>query len=465
MRDESTPVTGPVAVYVLTTEGPVRLERISRESAAASSMVCLRRTSRKFDTLSTAYDDFVRAPTGVIDREFSAASAGAYRLDVSAEITDGDSWQFGVFVAHALHANGRLCGPEHPADVALLLTGSVDADLRVGDVAHVREKLHAANGEIELLAEAGADVRVILPAGDAAGQIIGGTDNVNVERAGSAAEILADLGIQARGLSADPLIPAGGNPPRAEVESRGRKSGRQSRTVALVLGGIIVAGVVGAGVLLTPNRIEQSRTINRAVIPVTPQTSQSESAQEVSRKPQTIPKSPSETATRSVESSKPAADVQTTSAARDSVAEPVPLPSVTVAIVERRAPDGATCANVLFGTAEAAMSNVRKDSATAFAVSQGRGLCGLAFVLTPGEVGGRVQASIEFESGRLIEQGRRPPVWVEGAELTAPVRWYVDLPQRRAETLDYRVTVKSTSNGKDGETKALVSTFRHRVEP
>ena len=43
MRDESTPVTGPVAVYVLTTEGPVRLERISRESVAASSMVCLRR--------------------------------------------------------------------------------------------------------------------------------------------------------------------------------------------------------------------------------------------------------------------------------------------------------------------------------------------------------------------------------------------------------------------------------------
>lgn len=453
MRDESTPVTGPVAVYVLTTEGPVRLERISRESVAASSMVCLRRTSRKFDTLSTAYEDFVRAPTGVIDRDYPAASSGAYRLDISAEITDGDSWQFGVFVAHALHANGYLCGPDRAPEMALLLTGSVDADLRVGGVAHVREKLHAANGEIEMLTKAGAGVRVILPASDAAGQITSGLESFVVERAGSAAEWVAALGFSAPGSPADIAITASSNSGRAEVASPNQNSERLRRRIGLVVGGIAAAGVIGAGVLLMSNRMDEPRTPERVVSPATSPTSQPESAQVEPRTPRSKPVSPS-LATR-----------QTTSKARASSSGPAEPPAVTVAILERRAPDGATCANVLFGTAEAALSNVRKESTTVFAVSQGRELCGLTFVLTPDIIGARVQATIEIESGRLIEQGRRPPVWVEGAELTAPVRWDVDLPQRRTAALDYRVRIKIMHVGEGSETNEVVSTYRHRINP
>ena len=453
MRVESTPVTGPVAVYVLTTEGPVRLERLSRESGAASSMVCLQRSSRKFDSLSTAYEDFVRAPTGVIDRDYPAAGSGAYRLDISAEITDGDSWQFGVFVAHALHANGCLCGPDRTPEVALMLTGSVDVDLRVGDVAHVREKLHAANGDIELLTEVGIDVRVILPVSDAAGQNNDSPENVVVERVGSAAELVTALGFSAPGLSADLAAAASGTSERAEAANGDHNSVRKSRRTGLAVGGIVVAGVVVAGALLMPNRIDEPSTTERVVIPTTSPASEPESAQVELRIPRPKPVSP------------PAAAGKNMSGVRDSSAAPADSPAVTVSILERRAPDGATCANVLFGTAEAALSNVRKGSTAEFAVSQGRGLCGLSFVLTPDGVGGRAQATIEIESGRLIEQGRRPSVWLEGAELTAPVRWDVDLPQRRTAALNYRIRIKMTHVGEGGETNEIVSIYRHRIDP
>ena len=148
-------------VYVGTTEGPVAIERIIREAAPNSAM-CIGRSTREA-IASTGYEAFVKQPSGVIERELGPYSPGAFRLDVSTDIGDGDSWQLGVFVAHALAVEGRLADYHEDADAALWLTGEVANDLEVKSVGHVPDKLRASRGEFETLASSGIAVTLIVP--------------------------------------------------------------------------------------------------------------------------------------------------------------------------------------------------------------------------------------------------------------------------------------------------------------
>ena len=51
------------------------------------------------------YDQFVRRPTGIIEKLLGPS---AYRVDVSAPITQGDSWQLGMAIAHILKHNNEF---------------------------------------------------------------------------------------------------------------------------------------------------------------------------------------------------------------------------------------------------------------------------------------------------------------------------------------------------------------------
>lgn len=132
-----------IAIFIATTNGPVLVDRITPEPAP-QSMVCLRRQSEVLP-ISLDYDDFVRAGSGVIMREFGPYEEGAFRLDVSAPIETGLSWQLGIFAAHAIFKSEtcELSGPD-TADLIVWLSGTVDNDLNVGDVDHMAEKVEAS---------------------------------------------------------------------------------------------------------------------------------------------------------------------------------------------------------------------------------------------------------------------------------------------------------------------------------
>ncbi len=151
-----------IRVYVGTTEGPVAIERITREAAPNSAM-CIERSTREA-TASAGYEAFVKQPSGVIERELGPYPPGAFRLDVSSDIGDGESWQLGVFVAHALAAEGWLAEHHEDADAALWLTGEVANDLEVRPVGHVPDKLRAARAELEALVARSMPVTMIVPA-------------------------------------------------------------------------------------------------------------------------------------------------------------------------------------------------------------------------------------------------------------------------------------------------------------
>jgi hypothetical protein len=130
---------GKLRVLIATTNGPVEIQLLTEEDAAIGRCVaCIGGTTEMAD-IASAYHAFVVRPTGVIEGRFGHS---CYRLDVSARIDAGSSWQLGVLAAHALLAAGRLAQENDVADGILWVTGSVrPVDLTVGAVSHVPEKL------------------------------------------------------------------------------------------------------------------------------------------------------------------------------------------------------------------------------------------------------------------------------------------------------------------------------------
>ncbi|WP_135076277.1 hypothetical protein [Terasakiella sp. SH-1] len=148
-------------VYIATTEGPVCIQRISREDPDVRSVVCLNGTAKALP-ISRAYDSFVKEPTGVVQRSYAHPS---YRMDVDRVITDGNSWQLGAFVAHALENEEELAGPEDEIDTVLWCTGELDRDLKVRPVDHIKEKLLASQALFQQLREQNIRVFCFLPSG------------------------------------------------------------------------------------------------------------------------------------------------------------------------------------------------------------------------------------------------------------------------------------------------------------
>jgi len=141
-----------VTVFILTTKGPVRIQRISEEELGVQSVICLDGRAQALP-ISSRYDAFVRNPTGIIER---ATGHGAYRMDVDRMIDDGDSWQLGVYLAHLSENNTDQ-------DIYVFATGEVDRELRVRPVSHISEKLDQAYDLMRALQREVKRVRVFVP--------------------------------------------------------------------------------------------------------------------------------------------------------------------------------------------------------------------------------------------------------------------------------------------------------------
>ena len=144
-----------ITVYILTTQGPVRIQRITEEPSGIQSVVCLDGRAQALP-ISSRYDAFVRNPTGVIER---ATGHGAYRIDVDQIIDDGDSWQLGIFIAHMLN------GMDWAEDLHIFATGEVDRDLNIRPVGYVDEKLDRARNLFHELQDKGVNLHIFVPVG------------------------------------------------------------------------------------------------------------------------------------------------------------------------------------------------------------------------------------------------------------------------------------------------------------
>lgn len=180
-------MNGPVRVVVATTEGPSTVLRVTAEDPALRSVVCLGRSTTTL-AISRAYDAFVRAPTGVVER---AVGHRAFRVDVSTPIDDGDSWQLGLYLAHRLKAAGRLAEDEGPAALVLWASGRVDADLTVQPVDRLDEKLRRSAA---LFATPGIRIMAVVPVAQAEA-LAGLPASVESMAVGAIGPILRHLGL------------------------------------------------------------------------------------------------------------------------------------------------------------------------------------------------------------------------------------------------------------------------------
>lgn len=150
-----------IRVYIATTQGPVAVQRLSQEDPALRSVICLNGTAETLP-ISRAYDNFVKEPTGVVQRHYDHPT---FRMDVAAPITDGNSWQLGTFIAHALAAEDLLAAPDDSVDTVLWLSGEVDRDLNVRPVDHIEEKLKQSQDFFDQMRAQDIRVMCYIPGG------------------------------------------------------------------------------------------------------------------------------------------------------------------------------------------------------------------------------------------------------------------------------------------------------------
>jgi hypothetical protein len=239
---------GKLRVLIATTNGPVEIQLLTEEDAAIGRCVaCVGGTTETAD-IASAYHAFVVRPTGVIEGRFGHS---CYRLDVSARIDAGSSWQLGVLAAHALLAAGRLAQENDVADGILWVTGSVrPVDLTVGAVSHVPEKLANSLDRLKQELNAQRPVLLAIPAANAAEVSASARQEISELGAElvvvSHAQALFDvLGMKLPGAASKALVPALSAlaVPQEAVSAKPRRR-MYAWAAAAVLIGIVAAGAV-----------------------------------------------------------------------------------------------------------------------------------------------------------------------------------------------------------------------------
>ncbi len=237
---------GKLRILIATTNGPVEIQLLTEEDVAIGrSVACIGGTTETAD-IASAYHAFVVRPTGVIEARFGHA---CYRLDVSARIDAGSSWQLGVLAAHALLAAGRLAQENDVADGILWVTGSVrPVDLTVGAVSHVPEKLANSLGRLKQELNAGRPVLLAVPAANATE--VSATEELLAFGAELAivshAQALFDvLGMKLPNAASKALVPALSAlaVPQGTISENPRRR-LNAWAIAAVLIGVVAAGAV-----------------------------------------------------------------------------------------------------------------------------------------------------------------------------------------------------------------------------
>ncbi len=405
-----------IRVYLATTGGSVQVERLTRERAQQSA-VCLQRTTKVL-AISGNYDAFVRQPSGVIEREFGPLEPGAFRLDVSGSIDEGDSWQLGVFAAHMLVAAGRLAAPDDTIDAAVWLTGSVNNDLRVGMVAHLPEKLHASRDEFTRLVTQGVPITLVLPRGSR--PVVENFDllpELKLVEVDSTADLGAVLDL-ATGKGGPERNDEDAAEPRP-VLTHPPETRRPGRRWLL---GIALAAATGAAVfailIVLPDLSAWSALTARGEF------QHLENALASARERDEL-----------VQGLAARAYQRWLSANRPGDGE------IEVLLYEQRPPDGRTCAAVHFRNVEPLRIPVPKRPSGEFSPSTHDGLCGLAYTLVVRDEPMYVALSLQVTSGRHLQTMPSPTALMGAESFSGRRSWAIELPWQLHEPFAYSIEV------------------------
>jgi hypothetical protein len=165
------------AVYIATTEGPVRVLQV-RQDRSLEFAVLHHGFASRAAFLASDYRDFVGREYGFVERETGTRK---YRARLSNNIVRGDSWRAGMLAAHALahcgmlHEAASVSEPDAPmdtelegADFVIWATGNIEHgpdgfELLVKKVSQVRQKLVLSEALFDACARLHLPVHVLIP--------------------------------------------------------------------------------------------------------------------------------------------------------------------------------------------------------------------------------------------------------------------------------------------------------------
>jgi len=467
-----------VRVYLATTRGAVLIERISREPAPQSA-ICLKRTTKVLP-VSAGYDAFVRQPSGVVEREFGPFEEGGFRLDVSGEVADGESWQLGIFVAHALKEAGELAGAEDAFDEVWWLTGEVDNDLNIQPVAHLHDKIRTAAVDINALVESGKPVTLFV-----AEENISGVDRaelpygVRVVGVSTTAEVLDGIGhttplptLGSKDQASQP-VPWPGR--AAGADRSGLSAARRSSAVAVIGAGTLALAVILI-VVFGVDLFEQPPAPEPVTVAITPPPQNLAEIQEQAAQPSQAPVSiqtdqkgePRPQPATTDATPAPSAIIADAIEAPKRSAAPSPnepkQPGVALAPTQSSAvnrnnvrnlieikvfalfpADQANCAAVHFGGAKTVNEPIGLASTGTYKTLPVDDLCAIEIEITPRGGPLYVRAILDVEGSNFVEPQRWPAIFTGARPLETPIRWRGDLPKRLLAPLSYRFFIASSA--------------------
>ena len=418
-----------IAVYIATTAGPVRIERITEEHVPQSN-IFVGRGYVPLLPISKYYDSFVSVG-GPVARAFGPFNASSFRLDISDPIDTGNSWELGVFVAHGLAKAAQLAGTGEPVDGIILVTGRVDSDFNVGAVGHIEKKALAASECFEKKAGNKNPVTFFIPKGDSAKKInsAGEFRVISVE---TAPEIFRELGVN----HIFPGVTVNHSP---------------ERTVGKGLFYLLLIGILGALLaffIWTETKIFQNAWFKWVV----------------GHQSQTMPL---------IQERETVLDKDKLTVPKIIVREPVkPIrhPTKTsealvkIKVFERRPPEGGTCPGVHFAQYEAVETNIEKpDTSNSFNNSVGKNLCGLRFHVALSEMLKQGIVRFNFKQGRFLKALNSSVPENSLLTLDREKSWIVDLPLKLRKPILYSVEVHDGEKWGTGSPPLL--TLTHQVSP
>jgi hypothetical protein len=149
-------------IFIATTQGLVAVQNITPiDDEDISSVVSVNGTSTTAN-ISGSYHNFVKKGVGIIHQMFGACS---YRVDISARIDQGSSWQVAMYLAHLAQSKGLLGnGDVTQGDTVICATGEVNTtNLQVLAVSEVALKFKLAQTQLDQWTRLGAKVHFLVP--------------------------------------------------------------------------------------------------------------------------------------------------------------------------------------------------------------------------------------------------------------------------------------------------------------
>jgi hypothetical protein len=121
-----------------------------------------------------------------------------------------------------------------------------------------------------------------------------------------------------------------------------------------------------------------------------------------------------------------------------------------LAVLERRAPPGRTCADVQFGAVAAVERPVPAGQPSAL-----QGLCGLSLAVNTGARSEFVAVVLDVLSGKLLTGTVEPPVLAGQVAFSGQQVWAIDVPRRMQEPFAIRATAIASDQPLGDKAKVL----------